>query len=147
MTEITEPQAAATQGVSDSTQLLGTVPEVNLVARLRLLADWHKPGGDRPAGDPVNEWEQYGTLRGAAVEIERLHDVADAVCKYFSAAGISPVIGSPNPLEDLLARAVISLGGEVKREHVASAACWCEPEIDYTDPETGVSVLVHKLIQ
>jgi 5-methylcytosine-specific restriction endonuclease McrA len=32
-------------------------------------------------------------------------------------------------------------------EHVASADCWCEPTIDYRDPETGVAVYVHKEIQ
>lgn len=34
-----------------------------------------------------------------------------------------------------------------KREHEASADCWCEPEIDYTDPDTGISVYVHKDVQ
>lgn len=30
-------------------------------------------------------------------------------------------------------------------EHVTDGGpCWCEPEIDYTDPKTGVSVIVHK---
>jgi hypothetical protein len=32
-------------------------------------------------------------------------------------------------------------------EHVASADCWCEPTIDYRDPETGVAVYVHKEMQ
>lgn len=38
-------------------------------------------------------------------------------------------------------------GGPLKREHEASAECWCGPGIDYTDPETGVSVYVHKDMQ
>lgn len=29
-------------------------------------------------------------------------------------------------------------------EHVASAGCWCNPELDYIDPETGNAVYVHK---
>ena len=76
-----------------------------------------------------------------------LIDIADAVCKQFSAAGIDAVIGSPNPAEDLHARAIIALGGKVEREHITSAACWCEPVVDYEDPETGVKVLVHKAMQ
>lgn len=76
-----------------------------------------------------------------------LVDVADAVCKQFAAAGIPAVIGSPNPAEDLHARAIIALGGSVKREHIASSACWCQPEVDYTDPITGVSVFVHRSTQ
>ena len=76
-----------------------------------------------------------------------LRDVADAVCKQFAAAGIAPVIGSPNPAEDLHARAVIALGGKVEREHIASAACWCQPETDYVDPVTGAVVYVHRKVQ
>jgi hypothetical protein len=30
------------------------------------------------------------------------------------------------------------------REHDLSADCWCRPLLDYTDPDTGVSVYVHK---
>ena len=29
-------------------------------------------------------------------------------------------------------------------EHEESENCWCEPELDYVDPETGVKVYVHK---
>lgn len=34
-----------------------------------------------------------------------------------------------------------------KRQHVARADCWCEPTVDYTDPDTGVSVFVHRQVQ
>ena len=31
------------------------------------------------------------------------------------------------------------------RQHVTDGSpCWCEPEISYTNPETGASVVVHK---
>ena len=31
------------------------------------------------------------------------------------------------------------------RQHVTDGnPCWCEPETNYTDPETGASVIVHK---
>jgi len=29
-------------------------------------------------------------------------------------------------------------------EHINNETCWCEPELDYTDPDTGVSVYVHR---
>ena len=33
----------------------------------------------------------------------------------------------------------------VQREHITDGSqCWCEPETDYIDPETGVAVIVHK---
>lgn len=33
------------------------------------------------------------------------------------------------------------------REHEASRACWCEPTVDYVDPQTGVAILVHRQVQ
>ena len=33
------------------------------------------------------------------------------------------------------------------RKHIASETCWCKPELDYTDPDTGVSVYVHRRTQ
>ena len=32
-------------------------------------------------------------------------------------------------------------------EHIASAECWCGPELSYTSPETGASVFVHRRLQ
>jgi len=32
-------------------------------------------------------------------------------------------------------------------EHISSETCWCKPELDYTDPDTGVSVYVHRRTQ
>lgn len=33
----------------------------------------------------------------------------------------------------------------VEREHITDGSpCWCEAETNYKDPETGISVIVHK---
>lgn len=32
-------------------------------------------------------------------------------------------------------------------EHETSEHCWCHPEAAYTDPETGVTVWVHRGLQ
>ena len=33
----------------------------------------------------------------------------------------------------------------VQREHITDGSrCWCNPDIDYIDPETGAAVIVHK---
>jgi hypothetical protein len=33
----------------------------------------------------------------------------------------------------------------VQREHITDGRqCWCSPDIDYVDPETGAAVIVHK---
>lgn len=101
--------------------------------------------GDYCAGCPTAAPQPASTSPAEADAA--LRDVADAVCKQFTAAGIEAVIGSPNPAEDLHARAVLALGGTVKREHITSSACWCGPTVEYTDPETNVSVLVHKELQ
>ena len=84
---------------------------------------------------------------GVAAPSDALRDVADAVCKQFASAGIAAVIGSPNPAEDLHARAVLALGGKLQREHITSSACWCEPTVEYRDPVTGAAVILHKEIQ
>lgn len=31
--------------------------------------------------------------------------------------------------------------------HIDSSNCWCEPELEYEDPETGNQVWVHREIQ
>ena len=31
-------------------------------------------------------------------------------------------------------------------EHIASARCWCNPIKDYTDPETGRTVWLHRMV-
>jgi len=36
---------------------------------------------------------------------------------------------------------------EYIRKHIDSETCWCEPELVYTDPDTGVSVYVHRETQ
>jgi hypothetical protein len=36
---------------------------------------------------------------------------------------------------------------QAPRRHEARADCWCEPMIDYKDPDTGVAVYVHNQVQ
>jgi len=36
---------------------------------------------------------------------------------------------------------------QAPRQHDASANCWCEPTIDYKDPDTGVAVYGHRSMQ
>lgn len=31
-----------------------------------------------------------------------------------------------------------------KLEHKPSQDCWCQPEVDHVDPETGCAVYVHR---
>lgn len=37
--------------------------------------------------------------------------------------------------------------GMTLREHISSPDCWCEPELDYKDPDTGAEVWVHRGLQ
>lgn len=36
---------------------------------------------------------------------------------------------------------------DIIHEHIDSPDCWCEPELDYEDPETGNRLWIHKEIQ
>ena len=47
----------------------------------------------------------------------------------------------------LTVKDVVKMIEEHTREHIDSENCWCEPELDYTDPDTGVSVYVHRRTQ
>jgi hypothetical protein len=47
----------------------------------------------------------------------------------------------------LTVKDVVKMIEEHTREHIDSETCWCEPELDYTDPDTGVSVYVHRRVQ
>ncbi len=47
----------------------------------------------------------------------------------------------------LTVKDVVKMIEEHTREHIDSETCWCKPELDYTDPDTGVSVYVHRRVQ
>jgi hypothetical protein len=40
-----------------------------------------------------------------------------------------------------------SLQVDQPREHISSPDCWCEPELNYKDPDTGAEVWVHRGLQ
>jgi hypothetical protein len=45
-------------------------------------------------------------------------------------------------------REVQRLGQEIEQEHITDGGkCWCDPELDYKDPNTGVEVWIHKDLQ
>lgn len=52
-----------------------------------------------------------------------------------SERGIGKLVGLWNTRQD------------TSREHSPSSDCWCEPEIESTDPDTGISVFVHRKMQ
>ena len=76
----------------------------------------------RQALDTLAYWLEHGETPGAHDMIQRTHDA--------------------------LQERLIPLGagkGVGKREHITDGSpCWCNPETTYTDPDTGVSVIVHK---
>ena len=47
-----------------------------------------------------------------------------------------------NTMANKCAAAIRARG--IMREHVMSGDCWCNPELNYIDPETGAEVWVHK---
>lgn len=71
--------------------------------------------------------------------------VADAIshereaCAY--RAGIA-LLGADRELANRVDKAIRARVNV--REHTMSGDCWCNPELNYTDPETGAEVWVHK---
>jgi hypothetical protein len=76
--------------------------------------------------------------------------LADSM-KVFCPACCTKFRAIPNDVQELL----LGVGFEPpftpppaaqrKKEHITNGdPCWCNPEIDYVDPETGVAVIVHK---
>lgn len=102
-------------------------------------------GGGMKAVDGMNAWAQ--SLRQAIAEAEKRHycpewdfleitkdDPEFEACLCFSQKPDAWVadVGEP-PTE------------EEKQEHITDGStCWCGPETNYTDPETGASVIVHR---
>ena len=78
----------------------------------------------------VPSWVIKLVADAVAVEREEFAKIADKWIKAY-----------PHPSQiiatDIRAR------GDV-REHIMSGDCWCNPELNYTDPETGSEVWVHK---
>lgn len=89
----------------------------------------------------------HGDVGSLLTVVDELLNVIKEAEVCLALSGFSPVLSSQNPIEHLLAMMVIARGGKIKREHIASAACWCEPVTDFVNPETGAAVLVHKQIQ
>jgi len=64
-------------------------------------------------------------------------------------------IDSPEwePLDDLMGvltqidNMTCGLKRKDKLKHIDSENCWCEPVLDYEDPETGARLWVHRDIQ
>jgi hypothetical protein len=53
--------------------------------------------------------------------------------------------GSATPREFTIPVYLAPPTAQRKKEHITNGdPCWCNPEIDYVDPETGVAVIVHK---
>ena len=71
--------------------------------------------------------------------------VADAVvaereaCAYKESIAL---LGADRELANRVDKAIRARGNV--REHNMSGDCWCNPELNYTDPETGAEVWVHK---
>lgn len=76
----------------------------------------------RQALEALAYWLEHGETPGSHDMIQRTHD---ALQDRLIPQGVGKGVG--------------------KREHITDGSpCWCNPETTYTDPDTGVSVIVHK---
>jgi hypothetical protein len=56
------------------------------------------------------------------------------VCEKLPLDELKPVHASPQ--------------AQTQREHITDGSpCWCSPDLDYVDPETGAKIWIHKHIQ
>ena len=82
------------------------------------------------------EQEPIGWLDGADMMAEFLHRDMKAAHDR---------CGSATPREFTIPVYLAPPAAQRKKEHITNGdPCWCNPEIDYVDPETGVAVIVHK---
>jgi hypothetical protein len=71
------------------------------------------------AGPAVEVITEFAKMRGLSLDGARVQDWQDT----------TPPAAQP----------------AVQREHITDGRqCWCNPDIDYVDPETGAAVIVHK---
>ena len=84
-----------------------------------------------------------GFLKGAVAEREACAKIIETyrIPVGNSPAGEMACEWTHDALKEI--RDAIRARGQV-REHVMSGDCWCNPELNYVDPVTGVEVWVHK---
>jgi len=81
-------------------------------------------------------WIKKQIADAVAAEREACAKVCEELLRMVS-SGDEHMDGVTDCIEAIRARS-----GE--REHDASSDCWCNPELDYKDPDTGAEVWVHK---
>jgi hypothetical protein len=57
---------------------------------------------------------------------------------------IEPYYAANKPLIKWVEAKLKEKNGWYRQHATDGSPCWCEPEISYTNPETGASVIVHK---
>ncbi len=83
-----------------------------------------------PPAQPVPVQEPVGWLTQAR-NLVSVSEFTEAEAKLY---GWTPVYITPPAAQPA-----------VQREHITDGRqCWCNPDIDYVDPETGAAVIVHK---
>jgi len=68
--------------------------------------------------------------------------LAEDMQEYASIPGTNVRVRIPPEYRD---PSCVSAFNRAKPEHITDGSpCWCDPELNYVDPETGVKVWVHK---
>ena len=88
----------------------------------------------------VPDWEPCEDLMGVLTQIDNM------------TCGLIHRSSSPCPICEMMLRPdhnfnfCSKCGRCLTSEHIDSENCWCEPILDYEDPETGNQVWVHSRI-
>jgi hypothetical protein len=105
----------------------------------------------------MNSFDRWWSEEGSAMRpmptedveefAKRVSQIAWSNGAYIFANQPEPVPGAFNPgnFDAIATIATQPAAQQRKPEHITNGnPCWCNPEIDYVDPETGVAVIVHK---
>ena len=90
------------------------------------------------------EWENG---RCAGVELSK-QALLQAHKEGFDAALLPGSVPDAHPRMKSLADSIHNELLAARQQHITDGSpCWCSPDLDYVDPETGAKVWIHKNIQ
>lgn len=91
---------------------------------------------------------EIGKRIGISPQLARVHVKSLVQAGLAESAGVVPAINGRTAQTFRSTTTVKeSLQVDRPREHISSPDCWCEPELDYKDPDTGAEVWVHRGLQ
>jgi len=115
-----------------------------------IIIQYHEETINRLQAELAAERERYNALlEDYHAVLETLEETQAAVAAQRQWVGltdeeIEPYYAANKPLIKWVEAKLKEKNGWYRQHATDGSPCWCEPEISYTNPETGASVIVHK---